>query len=76
MRGFPVSVEMISRFRKPKEEELILRKVKRGEIDILIGTHKLLSGKVEFRDLGLLIIDEEQRFGVSQKKSLKRERKT
>ena len=71
MRSFPVSVEMISRFRTPKEQELILRKTKRGEVDILIGTHKLLSKKVEFRDLGLLIIDEEQRFGVAQKEKLK-----
>ena len=71
MRGYPITVEMISRFRKPKEQEAILRRAKRGEIDILIGTHKLLSGKVEFRDLGLLIIDEEQRFGVSQKEKLK-----
>ena len=71
MRGFPVTVEMLSRFKKPKEQEEILRKVKRGECDILIGTHKLLSKKLEFRDLGLLIIDEEQRFGVSQKEKLK-----
>lgn len=71
MRGYPINVEMISRFRKPKEQENILRRAKRGEIDLLIGTHKLLSGKVEFRDLGLLIIDEEQRFGVSQKEKLK-----
>ena len=71
MRGYPVNVEMISRFRKPKEQENILRRAKRGEIDILIGTHKLLSSKVEFRDLGLLIIDEEQRFGVAQKEKLK-----
>ena len=70
-RGYPINVEMISRFRKPKEQENILRRAKRGEIDLLIGTHKLLSGKVEFRDLGLLIIDEEQRFGVSQKEKLK-----
>ena len=70
-RGYPITVEMISRFRKPKEQENILRRAKRGEIDLLIGTHKLLSSKVEFRDLGLLIIDEEQRFGVSQKEKLK-----
>ena len=70
-RGYPITVEMISRFRKPKEQEAILRRAKRGEIDLLIGTHKLLSSKVEFRDLGLLIIDEEQRFGVSQKEKLK-----
>ena len=71
MNGFPVSVEMLSRFKKPKEQAEILRKVKRGETDILIGTHKLLGKDIEFRDLGLLIIDEEQRFGVSQKEKLK-----
>ena len=71
MRNYPVTVEMISRFRTPKQQETILRRVKRGEIDILIGTHKLLSKNVAFRDLGLLIIDEEQRFGVTQKEKLK-----
>ncbi|MBQ8414604.1 MAG: transcription-repair coupling factor [Clostridia bacterium] len=71
MRGFPVTVEMLTRFKKPKEQAEILRRVKRGETDILIGTHKLLGKNVEFRDLGLLIIDEEQRFGVSQKEKLK-----
>ena len=71
MRNYPVTVEMISRFRTPKQQEKILRKVARGEVDILIGTHKLLSNKVQFRDLGLLIIDEEQRFGVAQKEKLK-----
>ena len=71
MRGYPITVEMLSRFRTPKQQETILRRTKRGEIDILIGTHKLLSKKVEFRDLGLLIVDEEQRFGVSQKEKLK-----
>lgn len=71
MRGYPITVEMISRFRTPKQQENILRRTKRGEIDILIGTHKLLSKNVEFRDLGLLIVDEEQRFGVSQKEKLK-----
>jgi len=71
MRNYPVTVDMISRFRTPKEEAAILKRTKRGEIDILIGTHKLLSKKLEFRDLGLLIIDEEQRFGVAQKEKLK-----
>ena len=71
MRNYPVTVEMISRFRTPKQQEAILRRVKRGEIDILIGTHKLLSKNVVFRDLGLLVIDEEQRFGVVQKERLK-----
>ena len=71
LRGYPVTVEMLTRFKKPKEQAEILRRVKRGEIDILIGTHKLLSKNIEFRDLGLLIVDEEQRFGVSQKEKLK-----
>ena len=71
MRNYPVTIEMISRFRTPTQQEKILRKVARGEVDILIGTHKLLSSKVKFRDLGLLIIDEEQRFGVAQKEKLK-----
>ena len=71
MSGYPVNVEMLTRFKKPKEQAEILRKVKRGETDILIGTHKLLSKQIEFSDLGLLIIDEEQRFGVAQKEKLK-----
>ena len=71
LRGFPVTVEMLSRFRTPKQAEQILRRVRRGEVDILIGTHKLLGGGVTFRDLGLLIVDEEQRFGVGQKEKLK-----
>ena len=71
MRSYPVTVEMICRFKTPKEQEKILRKTARGEVDLLIGTHKLLSNKVSFKDLGLLIIDEEQRFGVSQKEKLK-----
>jgi transcription-repair coupling factor (superfamily II helicase) len=62
---------MLTRFKKPKEQAEILRRAKRGETDILIGTHKLLSKNIEFRDLGLLIVDEEQRFGVSQKEKLK-----
>ena len=70
-RGYPVTIEMLTRFKKPKEQAEILRKVKRGEVDILIGTHKLFSKKLEFRDLGLLIVDEEQRFGVAQKEKLK-----
>ena len=71
MRGYPVTVEMLTRFKKPKEQAEIMRKVKRGETDILIGTHKLLSKNLEFRDLGLLVVDEEQRFGVAQKEKLK-----
>jgi transcription-repair coupling factor (superfamily II helicase) len=72
MRGYPVQVEMLSRFCTPKQQEGILRRVKRGETDILIGTHKLLSKHLEFKDLGLLIIDEEQRFGVAQKEKLRK----
>ena len=70
-RGYPVTIEMLTRFKKPKEQAEILRKVKRGEVDILIGTHKLFSKNLEFRDLGLLVVDEEQRFGVAQKEKLK-----
>ena len=71
MSGFPVTVEMLTRFKKPKAQAEIQRKVKRGEVDILIGTHKLLSKNIEFSSLGLLIIDEEQRFGVAQKEKLR-----
>ncbi len=71
MRGYAVRVEMLSRFRTPKEQARILADTKRGKVDILIGTHKLLSKSVEFLRLGLLIVDEEQRFGVAQKEKLK-----
>jgi transcription-repair coupling factor (superfamily II helicase) len=68
---FPVIVEMISRFRKPREIKAVLGRVAGGGVDVLIGTHRLLSKDVVFRDLGLLIIDEEQRFGVAAKERLK-----
>ena len=71
MRNYPVTVEMISRFRTPKQQADILKRTARGSIDILIGTHKLLSKQLEFKNLGLLIVDEEQRFGVAQKERLK-----
>lgn len=71
MRNFPVKVDMISRFRTAKQQKEILRSVKRGETDLVIGTHRLISSDVEFKDLGLLIVDEEQRFGVAQKEKLK-----
>lgn len=71
MEGFPVRVEMLSRFRTPKQQEEILQKLARGDIDILVGTHRVLSKDVKFRDLGLVIIDEEQRFGVLQKERIK-----
>ena len=69
--GFPVEVEMLSRFRSPKQQADIIRRVKSGEIDIVVGTHRLLSQDVSFRDLGLFIVDEEQRFGVAQKERIK-----
>ncbi len=70
-RSFPVEVDLISRFRTPKQQALTMRRLKRGEVDIVIGTHRLISKDVEFKNLGLLIIDEEQRFGVAQKEKLK-----
>ena len=72
---FPVRIAMVSRFRKPKEIKETLEQVAAGQIDILIGTHRLLSKDVEFRDLGLLIVDEEQRFGVRHKERLKQLKK-
>ncbi|WP_322494695.1 transcription-repair coupling factor, partial [Chloroflexus sp.] len=71
MAAFPVTVEMLSRFRSPKEQDAIVRDLARGKIDIIIGTHRLLSNDVVFRDLGLVIVDEEQRFGVRHKERLK-----
>ncbi len=72
--NFPVNVEMISRFRTPKEQKEILEKVEQGKIDILIGTHRILSKDLKFQDLGLLVVDEEQRFGVRHKERLKQMR--
>ncbi|HVN54111.1 MAG TPA: transcription-repair coupling factor [Anaerolineaceae bacterium] len=69
---FPVTVEMLSRFRSPKEQDEILKRLAAGGIDILIGTHRLIQPDVQFKDLGLAIIDEEQRFGVTHKEFLKR----
>lgn len=71
MRSFPVSVEVLSRFTPAKEITRILRDLKYGSVDILIGTHRILSKDIQFRDLGLLIVDEEQRFGVTHKEKLK-----
>jgi len=72
LAAFPVKVEMLSRFRTPREQTEILFKLALGEIDIIIGTHRLISADVEFKDLGLVIIDEEQRFGVTHKEHLKK----
>ena len=68
---FPVKIDMISRFRTPKEQKATLQATKEGNVDILIGTHKLVSKDIKFKDLGLLIVDEEQRFGVAQKEKIK-----
>jgi len=72
MRSFPVTVDMISRFRTTKQQSQSLRNLKNGNTDIIIGTHRLVSKDIEFKNLGLLVIDEEQRFGVTQKEKLKK----
>jgi transcription-repair coupling factor (superfamily II helicase) len=72
LQPFPASVEMLSRFRSPREQDEIIRKLGTGQIDIVIGTHRLISQDVGFKDLGLVIIDEEQRFGVTHKEHLKK----
>jgi transcription-repair coupling factor (superfamily II helicase) len=74
-RQFPINIEMISRFRTVKEQKLILEQVEMGRVDILIGTHRLLSKDIKFHDLGLLVVDEEQRFGVRHKERLKQMRR-
>ncbi|HEY0760354.1 MAG TPA: transcription-repair coupling factor, partial [Acidisarcina sp.] len=74
-KQFPINIEMISRFRSPKEQKAILEKVENGQIDILIGTHRLLSKDLIFHNLGLLVVDEEQRFGVRHKERLKQMRR-
>jgi len=71
MEEYPIRVEVLNRFRTKKEQEEIVKKLKLGEIDVIIGTHRLLSKDVEFKNLGLLIIDEEHRFGVKDKEKIK-----
>lgn len=71
-RAFPLRVELLSRFRTPKQQREVAAGLRSGVVDIVIGTHRLLSKDVEFRDLGLLVVDEEQRFGVAAKERLKR----
>ena len=68
---FPVRIEMLSRFRSPREQKQIVEKIRGGEVDIVIGTHRLLSKDVQFKNLGLAVIDEEQRFGVAQKERIR-----
>ena len=69
--AFPITIAMLSRFVPPKEQKVVVREVEAGKVDVLIGTHRLLSKDVHFHDLGLLIVDEEQRFGVAHKERLK-----
>ncbi len=71
MKDFPVTVELLSRFRTPKEQQKAIEGLKKGFVDIVIGTHRVLSKDVVYKDLGLLIIDEEQRFGVTHKEKIK-----
>jgi transcription-repair coupling factor (superfamily II helicase) len=71
MEGFNIRIDQLSRFRSPAEQKKILERMKKGELDIVIGTHRLISKDIEFKNLGLVIIDEEQRFGVKQKERLK-----
>ena len=71
MEGFPVKVDILSRFRTPREQEQVLEELRRGQIDVIIGTHRLVQKDVKFKDLGLCIIDEEQRFGVKHKETFK-----
>ncbi len=69
---FPAEVEMLSRFRTPREQDEIISRLRQGQLDIIIGTHRLLQPDVQFKDLGLVIIDEEQRFGVTHKEHFKK----
>ena len=71
LEGYPVTVELLSRFRTPKQQREIIKKLEEGRIDVVVGTHKLVQKGVRFKDLGLCVIDEEQRFGVAQKERFK-----
>lgn len=71
MMDFPISIDMMSRFRTAAQQKKTLERLKRGQLDIVIGTHRILSKDVQFKDLGLLIVDEEQRFGVAHKEKMK-----
>src|SRR5215831_19249707 len=72
---FPVKVDLLSRFRSSKEQKEVVKRVESGEVDVVIGTHRMLSKDVQFRDLGLVVVDEEQRFGVAHKERLKQLKK-
>ena len=69
--GFPVNVDVLSRFRTPAQQRKTLQDLRAGTVDLIVGTHKLLQKDIVFKDLGLLIVDEEQRFGVTHKERLK-----
>lgn len=75
LAAYPITVELLSRYRSPKEQRTTLEKLKQGSADIVVGTHRILSRDVEFSNLGLIIVDEEQRFGVTHKERLKQMRK-
>ncbi len=76
MEAFPVKIAVLSRFHSPKEQKEVLEGLKKGEVDIVIGTHRLLQKGIEFKDLGLVVVDEEQRFGVAHKEYLKQMKKS
>jgi transcription-repair coupling factor (superfamily II helicase) len=73
--AFPVRIDMVSRFRSKAEQKQTLEDLQAGKVEIIVGTHRLLSKDVQFRDLGLLVVDEEQRFGVAHKERIKQMRK-
>ena len=75
MKDYPISIDMLSRFRTAAEQKKTIENLRKGMVDIVIGTHRLLSADVVYKDLGLLIIDEEQRFGVKAKEKIKEYRK-
>ena len=75
MSNYPIKVEMLSRFRSATEQKKVIERLKKGDVDIVIGTHRLLSADVGYKDLGLLVIDEEQRFGVAHKEKIKQLKK-
>ena len=75
-QGHPVTIELLTRYKTGSEQSLLLKKLEAGSVDIVIGTHKLFNKKIKFKDLGLLVVDEEQRFGVSHKETLKELSKT
>ena len=76
MEEYPIKIELLNRFRTKKEQKEVIEKLKTGEVDIVLGTHRILSKDVEFKDLGLLIIDEEHRFGVKDKEKIKQYKNT